>query len=236
MTDHQLRDSRCRPFRRLPAALLLILMLSCAMGSGCINSLVMLSKVMLGDPVQTSAFEMATRINLKKSERPVLVHCSSPDFLTIEFGTIAGDVQQELVRKMRRRGVNVLHTDTAGRILDDRGGKFDAQFLAHECKDTDFIMHIEINEFSYMEPASHTLYRGKAAGKIVGYEVRGQDSSQPHAVEIFAQRFQVQYPSSHPVPVDQTPKNVFIRRFVDNIAANLGASFYNVAQSELYSD
>ena len=194
----------------------------------------MASKVLLGDPKQTSAFELATHINLKKAKKRILIHCSTPSFVTDECGTLTSDIQEELIRRMKRHDLLPLHTDVAGRVLDRTGGKFDVQLLAREVRDADYIMHVQIEKYSSQEPSSPTLYRGHLSGRIVGYEVRGEDS-QRYAVQVFDQNFQVEYPTTYPVPVDQSPKNVFIHRFVDHAAESLGASFYDVNRSDLYA-
>jgi hypothetical protein len=219
---------------RIPAWLAIAALLP-AVQTGCINSMVMMGKVLLGDPVQKSAFEIATGVSLKKAEKQILVHCSSPSYVTDEYSTLNSDIQEELIRRMKRHDLLPIHTDVSGRILDARGGRFDAQLLAREAQDVGYIMHIQIEKFNYLEDSSPSLYRGHMHGHITGYEVRGEGPER-HAVQVFQQDFQVHYPTTYPVPIDQTPKNVFIRRFVDHAADTLGASFYNVTRSDLYAN
>lgn len=212
-----------------------LVLAACLAQTGCINTLVMVGKVLAGDPLQTSAFEQATGVSLKKEEKQVLIHVSASSFLEADDGSLTVDVQEELSRRMKRQELQVVRDDRTARVLDRLGGTFDAQALAREIDGPDYLFHISIESFSYLENASPNLYRGHSAGRIIGYEVRGEGDSR-HAVQVFDQRFQTTYPTSYPVSVDQTPKTVFIRRFVDHIADSLGASFYDVTRSSLYAN
>jgi len=223
-------------FKRSCLVAACLLAVLCLTQQGCINALVMAGKVMLGDSMQTSAFEQATGTNLKKSEKKILLHCSSPSFVSERFGSLNADIQEELIRRMKRNGVHVLPPDVASKVLDRHGGKFDPKLLVREIKEPiDYVMHIEIEEFSYETPESPELYHGHASGKVVGFEVRGEGETR-HVVQIFSQNFSVTYPTTYPIPKDKTPERVFFRRFVDRVTDTLGTSFYDVRTSELYAN
>jgi len=227
---------RNQTFRRFTCAISLAVLLLVTLSQvGCVNTLFMVSKVLLDDPKQTSAFELATGVSLADEESSILIHCSAPVLVSDDYETLTTDVEEELVRRMKRRGLKVLDMDTAARVLDDRGGSFDPKLLALEIDDVNYIMHVEIDQFRYMVPSSKNLYQGFASGRIVGFEVRGDGDAPRHTVQVFDQGFKVNYPASHPVPVDQQPKNVFIRKFIDHMADSLGASFYDVRNSELFA-
>ncbi len=80
---------------------------------------------------------------------------------------------------------------------------------------------------------SPNLYRGRSKGRVVGYEVRGEEASR-HSVQVYDQQFSTQHPGTHPISADQMPKTVFIRRFIDKLADDLGHSFYSVRTGELF--
>jgi hypothetical protein len=209
-------------------------MLLLVLQAGCIRTMVMVGKVLMGDPMQTSGFELATGTNLKKEGKRLLIHCTAPAFVKESYGTLTRDVEEELIRRMKRHELQVLHPDVAVNIFDRLGGTFDPQAIAREVDDVDYVIHIQIDRFSYLEDSSPNFYRGQASGRIIGFEVRG-DGGEKHAIQVFDQQFQTTYPTTYPVAVDQTPKAVFIRRFVDHIASSLGASFYDVTRSDLYA-
>ncbi|SFI17748.1 hypothetical protein [Planctomicrobium piriforme] len=213
------------------------LLLTAAVGpqQGCINTLVMAGKVLMGDPTQKSGYEMATGTCLKKEEKRILIHCTAPATVAAGYDTLTSDVEEELIRRLKRHELKVLHPDVAAKTLDRLGGTFDPQALARDVKDMDIVFHVRVEQFSYKEESSPNFYRGNANGRIVGYEIREEGDSR-HAVQVFDQRFHATYPTTYPVAVDQTPQNVFIRRFIDHIADALGASFYDVNRSSLYAN
>lgn len=202
---------------------------------GCINTMVMVGKVLMGDPMQKSGFEVATGVSLKKAEKRILIHCTAPATVSENYNTLTSDVEVELTRRMRRHELTVVNGDSANKTLDRLGGTFDPQALAQDIQDMDYIFHIRVERFSYREESSPNFYRGNANGRIVGYEVRDENGSR-HAIQVFDQRFQAIYPTTYPVAVDQTPQNIFIRRFIDNIADALGASFYDTNRSDNYAN
>lgn len=219
--------------RRLRVLALAVLLIGPQLG--CIRTLVMVGKVLMGDPIQKSGFEMATGVSLEKSQKRILVHCSSLAFIAAENGTLTIDIQEELMRRMKRHRLDVLPSTACAKVLDRLGGTFDPQALAREIADVDYIIQIQIDKYRDREEASPNLYRGHVSGRIVGYEARGEGSSR-HAVEIFNQQFQAMYPTTYPISVDQMPQNIFNRRFVEHVADSLGASFYDVSRSDLYAN
>lgn len=203
--------------------------------SGCLESLVMAGKVLMGDPVQSSGFELATGISLAEDQKRVLIHCSAPSYLSDEFDTLTSDIQEELIRRLKRRGMAVMHADAAADVLDDYAGHFDPNLLAMRLDDVDYIFHVQFENFTYREDNSPNLYRGKAAGKIVAHEIRrGDDGAGAHSVEVYNQLFNLTHPSTHPVAADQMPQTVFIRKFTNKLADELGHTFYSVRSSDLF--
>lgn len=201
--------------------------------SGCVNSLMMVSRIILGDPVQTSGFETQTHVNLKKSGKLSVVHCSAPASMAVEYSSLSSDLQRAMVSRMKRRGIEVERADLSHQTLNSVGGRFDASYLARQLTDVTYFFHIEIDQFSHLENSSPNLYRGHAHGHVIGYEARGSGDDR-HASEVFHQTFDVSYPGNYPIAIEQTSKAVFLRQFQDHLADRLGASFYDVSQSEIF--
>ncbi|QDT31414.1 hypothetical protein Mal48_06470 [Thalassoglobus polymorphus] len=202
--------------------------------SGCLNSLVMAGKVILGDPKQPSGFEVATGKSLVEEEKQILIHCSAPSYISSEHDTLTSDLQLELISRMRRNGLLVMSPDAAADVLDNYSGQFDPKLLAMEMEDVGYIFHIQVDSFSFREDNSPNLFRGRTKGRVIGYEVRGEEGGR-HSVQVYDQQFSTQHPGTHPIPSDQMPKSVFIRRFIDKLADDLGHSFYSVHTGELFA-
>lgn len=231
------------------------------LSSGCVNTLVMFGKTFLGDPTHPSGFEQATGVSLKDDEKSVLLICSATSSVNHEFGEVPIFLEEELMRRLKRRDISVVDQTQAIRIIEDRGGQFDATAIAKGVDGVDYIVHIKLDYFSYMEHESPNLYRGRSGGIITAYEVRGgdsededgkerktrdkdkdseasaEDSGPRFALQVYTQEFRTEYPTTHPIPVDDNmPKSVFIRRAMEHLATSLGATFYDVTSSELITD
>lgn len=226
------RPSLCSTHHFGVLGVLVVLLLT---NAGCLNSLVMAGKVLMGDPQQPSAFEMVTGKSLQKLDAAVLVHVTATANVTDGFGTLPADLQLELISRMKRRGISVLHADAAADIVNRDGGRFDPLRVAREIDDCEYLAHVQVDGFTWKENSSPNLYRGRSNGRITVYEVRGGDGEKRHAVQVFEQQFRTEYPTTHPVPVDQTPKSVFLRRCVDHMADSIGPTFYAMGTADLFS-
>lgn len=214
--------------------LLALCLLAALITPGCVNTLALVSKVFIGDPMQPSAFKMATGNSLSKSEKNVLLYCSSPPLVSDQFGALSTDLQQELIQRMKRHDILVMNSD-AGTDVIDRIGRFDPEIVGAEIENVDYVMHVQIDGFTLLEPNSTTLYRSRSSGTVTGYEVRKEEDGTKTVIQVFEQNFATEYPPNHPIPKEQTPRNVFERRAIDALADSLGASFYDVYLTDLYA-
>lgn len=212
------------------------LLLACASLSGCINSAVMIGKVLGGDPQVKSEFEQRTGISMVKEKSKVAVVCTAPSIVTSDFDTLESDLQEEVTRRMRIRKMNVASDDDVISAMNSTAGRFDQDALAAALDDVDYIIHIEVESFTHTEDGTPNLYRGRSSGIIYAYEVdRGPDAvGGPRARKVFYQEFKTEYPKSQqPVLAEQMAVRVFKQRCVDQLADVIGRTFYDVTTFEM---
>lgn len=212
------------------------LLLACVSLSGCINSAVMIGKVLVGDPQVKSEFEQRTGISMVKEKSKVAVICTAPSVVTSEFDTLQSDLQEEVTRRMRIRKMNVASDDDVITAMNSTGGRFDQDALAADLEDVDYIIHVEVESFSHTDDGTSKLYRGRASGIVYAYEVdRGPDAvGGPRARKVFYQEFKTEYPKSQqPIPAEQMSARVFKQRCVDQLADVIGRTFYDVTTFEM---
>jgi len=201
--------------------------------AGCVNSMVMLGKVLKGDPMIPSAFEQRTSVDLVESQQRVVLVCTAPASITDQFDTIQLELQDEVTRQMRLRGLNVAKPDDVASVMEETAG-FDRDALAREMPDVDYIFHVDIERLSHTEPASPNLYRGRASGMVYGYEVRRKETGgSPMVLQIFFQEFSTEYPSAHPIPADQVTDRTFATNFIEHLSGTIGQMVYDVPTSDL---
>ena len=219
--------TRAAPLVLLAAGLMIV-------QSGCVNFGVMMGKMLFGDPEVTSLFESKTGVALEDGEKRVAFVCTAPASTNDQFDSLQLDVQEEVVRRLRRKNVDIVRSDDVLNAMDSNGGRFDRNAIARELGDVDYILHLDIEQFSLTEPASPDLYRGRASGMIYAYEVDRSEAGDGMVVQIFFRQLDSEYPRSHPMMSDQVSTRVFQRQFVDEMADTVGRTFYSVRTSELF--
>ncbi len=216
---------------------MLLLLLLCS--SGCVKVMVLAGKMILGDPKRVSKFETTTGVKLGEGENGVIIHCTAPLNVLAIAETLPGDVEGELIRRMKQKKMTIINSNRVVEALDSHGGRYDTQVLMHEISDARFLFEIRIEQFSIREPHTPTMYHGRCAGTIVGYEFTGADAGEKdpgprRMTQVFEQEFDVNYPNAHPIPKDQISESSFRKKFVSDLTLRLGNMFYDVTSKELF--
>ena len=181
---------------------------------------VMIGRILFGDPEIRPAFELQTGVRLDEQEEAVRVVCTSPSQLAGDgYAMLNIDLPEQLLRRLKRRGVPVGSVERALSKLDDLGGQFDARAVAGEYEDG-YLVHVHVDRFGLREPGSN-MYRGHCEGALTVYQVLDEDGEGPMPagpVEVFSRGFGAKYPTGHPVPGESTPEGQFRRKFVAHLA------------------
>lgn len=215
----------------------LLATLLCALSSGCINVGVMLGKVILGNPTQTSAFELQYGVSLEKEDHTVAVVCTAPPSAVSEFDGMELDVQDEVTRRMRMRDIEIASGREVGRAMNRTYGRFDENALAAALDDVDFIIHVDIEQFTHNEDGNPELYRCHCRGVIYAYKVTRDPEETDHTRidRVFFQEINTIYPTTQPITADMMSKRVFHQKCVDHVADVIGRAFYDVETVELFN-
>lgn len=251
MPEHHQNARHAQPIRLSRRDCLALLASGMGLGfAGCVNVAAMTAKMLTGEPMTTPAFTVATGIDLIDTESEIVTHVSSPTTILREYTTLTFDLEQALREKIRQHDIECVDPNYVANVLDAKGMQFNPQYIAEKIDDVDYIFRIHLESFTLHVENSPSLLQGMAHGMVSGFAVEGghdqdnkkddkrskkekaEDENRPikirHAVQIYEQEFQLEYPRNHPVPIDQTPKNVFRKRFLKQLAEHLGNQFYPV--------
>ncbi len=232
MTTHL--SSPIRHPRALRGAALLVLLALSLLLPGCVRVLAIGAKVILGDPSVKSIFEQRTGLALQKGQHEVALVIDIPHLVADDFGTLAVDLQDEMIMRLRRQGITVADPDEVARALEKGGRKFSATLLAQQL-DVDCIVHVQVEKFTDSQSGNPSLLQCHAQGMVRGYEVRGERGSPGrHVVEVYEQSFLSTYPNGHPLAADQTPRRKFLQNSTRKVAEEVSRQFYDVPTSELF--
>lgn len=216
----------------LPAAVLLVVLVSVTAGlSGC-SLFVMAGKMFFGDPKIPSPFHAGTGIDLAKDKKKVLLVCSAPEYVKGEHPSIELDLTDGTIRRLRRRGIAVVDPDEVASWIDENGGYWQDPSELAEQFDADIIVHIELSRFSTEEENSPWLFRGRCVGNIYAYEVR-KANGKKFAREIFVREFNSVYPETGPLSPDQSSQKAFVKSYLDRVATQITQMLHDHRASEL---
>ena len=221
--------------RRMITGGYLLLALWCGVSlPGCINVLAMGAKVIMGDPRVPAPFKARTGIDLEEGKHTVALVVDAPFAVAERFDTLLVDVQDEVLRLLKRHDIPVASIDDIDQVLDAAGGNFSAAAIAAKL-DVDVVVHVQIERITDTEQGSPSLFHGRAQGLVRGFVVRGERGTESRAVvEVYEEGFTADYPRGHPVPADQTTQRVFRQGFSREVADAIGRQFYDVYTRDLF--
>ena len=198
-------------------------------------------KVFLGDPQALNKFETSTGVRLEEEQSGIIIHCTAPLSVTDIAESLPDEVEGELIRRMKLKKMTIVNQNRVVEALDSHGGRYDTQILMNEIRDARYLFEIRIERYELREPHTPTMYHGRCAGTIVGFQFEGGESDRGHSsprrmAQVFEQEFDVDYPDGHPIPRDQMSESSFRKKFIKELTLRLGNMFYDVSSKELVQD
>ena len=214
--SHRLSSQRAR-LLLLTAALLLPGLCGC-------RFMVAVGKMVMGDPQMTSSFEQSTGTNLCESEDRLLIICTAPHQILLDFPSVQLDLLDRISLQLENREIKVVSSDDVASWYDDHGEWGDYSELARHF-DARYVMHLNLRTFSYIEPESTNLLRGRSEGTVKVYEISEDDSG--FVDKVFERDLRVKFPEIHPVPRESRSEDLFVDNLLDRVALQTSQMFYN---------
>lgn len=191
--------------------------------SGC-RFMVAVGKMVMGDPKNTSSFEQYTGTNLEESEDRLLIICTASHRVLVDFPSVQLDLSDRIARSLKNRGVQVVSADDVAAWYDDHGEWGDYSELAAHF-DARYVMQLKLRTFSYIEPESTNLLRGRSEGTVKVYEAGG-DGAAP-VRKVFERDLRVKFPEIYPVPRESRSDDLFVENLLDRVAQQTSLMFYD---------
>ena len=135
-----------------------------------------------------------------------------------------------IVRQLKRRNINMINSDSVATWLENHGGQLDDPSDLARDFEVDYIIHIKVEEYDFLEENSRSMYRGRAFGTAIVYKV--QESDPKVARQIYAGDFRTTHPKLHPIPIEQISARSFQKQFLDFLTTRLSRQFYDFRMSE----
>lgn len=214
----QTRDAGARHvIARLAAVALLALGLS-----GC-QTVMMLGYLIGGPPSSDPDFHVKTKRSLDKKGTTVLVYCYAPKELKWDNEKIDYDVAKHLAHQLMNRKIAVIDPDRVYDWLDKHDKWKKTSELGRAFK-VDYVIHVDLKEYSLFEPRSSNLYRGHADVQV---NVVKMDDDRRDGNVIYTNAVKSHYPTRGPVDQNQMSFAEFKKRYLSALSYEIGTLFFS---------
>ena len=142
--------------------------------SGC-APMVMLGKMLQGDPMVEAEFTKWHGKPLAKSDKQVVILCSTPESIKTEYASLDIDLLSEISRRMSAHDIAVIKPHKVATWIDDHGlDDLDLKQLGNDL-DADYVIEVKLDHFAFHEENSPNLFRGRTGGVVTAYELRREE-------------------------------------------------------------
>lgn len=163
--SHSIRRSRNLPWIAVMACLCVVQL------SGC-GPMVMLGKMLQGDPLVDDEFKKWYGKSLAKSDLQVVILCSTPESIKSEYASLDIDLLSEISRKLATHDISIVKPHKVATWIDDHGtDDLDLKELGNDL-DADIIIQVKLDQFEFREENSPNLFRGRTNGVVTAFEMK----------------------------------------------------------------
>jgi len=186
----------------------------------------MAGKALFGDPKVAALFRTRTRVDLAGQNKTVVVFCSVPYAVSDRYSSVQSDILEAVTRRLKREGIQVVDSNKVLNWLDDHNGVWNDPDEVAQAFEADYIIHIDLDEFTHRAENSPNMYQGRANGTVHAYEIQ-EVRDVKIATSVFSEPYRSVYPPHHPKPRSQASGKMFLRQYVAQISEELAQMFYD---------
>jgi hypothetical protein len=135
----------------------------------------------------------------------------------------------QLSRRLKAHDIDIIDAHKVATWIDDNGGidkETELGAVGRQFK-ADYIILVNLEEFSIYESGSRELYRGRSKGNVVVAEMQTGEDKKKFARKIYTKPFSSSYPSHQPISADTERREVFLMRYMDRVSRELAQLFHD---------
>src|SRR5579863_10478823 len=168
-------------------------------------------------------FHQKTKETLDGWNKLTLVYCFASKEIKWDHESVDFDVAKHVAYRLNSRTIRVVDPDPAYAWLDkhDRWRKTSEIGAAFKA---DYVVHIDIKDYSLNEPNTNTLYRGQADCIV---NVVKMDENRTDGTVIYTVPIKSSFPKNGPVDQSAMPITEFKKRYLSALSHEIGKLFYS---------
>jgi hypothetical protein len=209
------RFSLCDPLVRLVlcGALLLVI-------PGC-NYFLLLGYLIGGPPQIEPLFEKETNKSMTDKDVRVAVVCFASDDLKYKFDNLDHIIAKRVTNQLKEKKIETVQYDEIQLWLSqnpdwDTAAEVGAEF------DVNYVVYIDISDFSLYERDSNALFRGRCEAIVTVYEMETDGDGK----RIFSRDINSVHPLQVPRSASETSYDTFRMEYIWRLSDEIGRLFY----------
>ena len=203
---------------RLAAVLALLPMLA-----GC-NAVMLAGYLIGGRPSSDPDFHVRTKQHLggPNGKNVVLVYCYAPKELKWDNEAVDFDIAKHVAHRLLQNKIKVIDPDQVYDWLDKNDKWRKTAEIGKHFK-VDYVLHIDVKDYSLFEPNSANLYRGRS-DIIVNVVKMNEQKTDGNLV--YSYPLKSLYPTRSPVDTNQISFAEFRKMYLSALSEEIGRLFY----------
>lgn len=192
----------------------------CSGLTGC-NYFILLGYLIGGPPSIEPDFNAATGRSMAEKEVTVAVVVYAPEDIQFDHSGIDFEINKYVSNRLHQHQISTISPIYIKKWMDenpdwDIASEIGAQF------ETDFVIYIDIHEFSLYEKNSHNLYRGRTEAMISVFEMFEDGEGE----KIYSKELTSKYPLEVARDVSEETYNTFKQKYLSRVSEEIGRHFY----------
>lgn len=189
--------------------------------SGC-NVVLLLGYLIGGPPSIEPDYNKQTGDSLAGKNKTVLVLCYAPTELKWDNDAIDFELAKHVAYRLNQNKIKVIDPDRVYAWLDKNNNWHKAAEVGKQFK-VDYVIHIDMKEYSLFEEHSSDLYRGRADAII---SVIKMDEDKKDGNVVYTKQKVSRFPTKTPVSAYEFSYDAFKKRYLSELSNEIGVLFY----------
>ncbi len=190
--------------------------------SGC-QAVVLLGYLIGGPPSTDPDFHIRTKQTLEGKNTKVLVYCYAPKELKWDNEAVDFDLAKHVAHRLNANKIKVIDPDLVYDWLDKNDKWRKTAELGKHFR-VDYVVHIDVKDYSLFEANSPNLYRGRA--DIIVNVVKMDEDKRDGNV-IYTQAVKSFFPTRAPVDSNVMSFSEFKKHYLSELSDEIGKLFYS---------
>ncbi len=188
--------------------------------SGCLQEMLFLGYLIGGPPSIEPDFDRQTGKSMTDKDVTVAVICYAPKELQIDFDEVDFEIAKYVSHHLNAKKIRVI---TPERVRDwlDKHPDWDTPEDLGADFNVNYVIYIDVNDYSLYEKSSIDLYRGRAEAVVSVWEMDGDIGE-----KIYTREINSQYPLAVPRPVREVSYSKFKQQYLTRLSEEIGRLFY----------